>query len=273
MAENIFPDLKNEELVAAMNAIRENENKETQGAFLNCAIKAKYFAPVDVMDADGNPIVGNGKMEIPKDAKFNFKMIVNSKGEQFFPLFTDIQEFKKWNKEDQIKSIVVVFPQMADLVSKKPETMGFVLNPMTQNLIFTREILDNMLKNIRENIAAQKASAPASEGTAENGENRMTLYFGKPMNVPDSVIDSLSKKLSKHPEVRKAYFLMMKQNEQEHYLFVLDIDADAEKSKKIADSLCATARLFLSKFPVIAASIKSPIGQNADQVTEPFYTN
>ncbi len=273
MAENIFPDLKNEELVAAMNAIRENETKETQAAFLNCALKSKYFAPVDVLDADGKPIVGSGKMEIPKDAKFNFKMIVNSKGEQYFPLFTDIQEFKKWNKTEQIKSIVVIFPQMADLVSKKPETMGFVLNPMSQNLIFTREILDNMLKNIRENIATQKAAAPSADNAApENGENRVTLYFGKPKNIPDSVIASLSKNLSKHPEVNKAYFLMMKQNEQEHYLFVLDIDADAEKSKKIADSLCASARLFLSKFPVIAASVKSPIGQNADQVTEPFYT-
>lgn len=270
MAENIFPDLKNETLVATMNALRENENKDTQTAFVTAAMKAKYFAPVDVLNADGTPIEGNGKMEIPKDAKFNFKLLINSKGEQYFPLFTDIQEFQKWNKTEKIKSIVVIFPQMADLVSKKPGTSGFVINPMTQNLVFTREILDNMLKNIRENIQKQQAAAPAAEG--ENGENRMTLYFGKPKNIPDSVVASLCKNLSKHPEVNSGYFLMMKQNEQEHYLFVLDIDADADKSKKIADSLCSTARLFLSKFPVIATSIKSPIGQNADKVTEPFYT-
>lgn len=268
MAENIFPDLKNEELVAAMNALREKENSETQNKFIGAAIKAKYFAPVDVLNSDGTPVTGSGKMEIPKDAKFNFRMLINAKGEKFFPLFTDIQEFQKWNKAEQIKSIVVVFPQMADLVSKKPETNGFVINPMSQNLIFTKEILDSILKNIRENMMKQPANAPA----AENGEkNQMTLFFGKPTNIPDSVIASLSKNLAKNPEVKTAYFLMMKQNEQEHYLFVLDIDADAEKSKKIADSLCATARLFLSKFPVIAASIKSPIGQNADKVTEPFY--
>ncbi len=268
MAENILPDLKNEELVAAMDAIRKAENNQTQGAFVSAAVKAKYFCPVDVLNSDGTPLEGNGKMEIPKDAKFNFKLITNSKGEQFFPLFTDIKEFQKWNKSEQIKSIVVVFPQMADLVSKKPEIKGFVINPMTQNLIFTREILDNILKSVRENM--QKNAKPAQEG--QNGtENKITLYFGKPVNIPDSVIASLSKNLAKHPEVNKAYFLMMKQDEREHYLFVLDIDADAEKSKKIADSLCATARLFLSKFPVIAAPVKSPYGQNADKVTEPFY--
>ncbi len=271
MAENnsVLPDLKNEALVAAMNAIKEKETKETQGAFIAEAMKAKYFAPVDIIKADGTLLEGDGKMEIPKDAKFNFKLITNSKGEQYFPLFTDIKEYQKWNKDGKVKTIVVVFPQMASLVSKQPDKVnGFVINPMSHNLIFTKDILNAMLKQINDSMK-QNAPAPTAE---ENGEKKFTLYFGKPTNIPDSVIASLSKNLAKSPEVNKAYFLMMKQDEQEHYLFVLDIDADTEKSKKIADSLCATAKLFLSKFPVIAAPLKSVYGQNADKVTEPFYT-
>lgn len=268
MAENIFPDLKNEELVAAMNAIKQNENKETQTAFVTTAVKSKYFTPVDVINADGTPLTGNGKMEIPKDAKFNFKLVTNSKGEQYFPLFTDISEFQKWNKNEKINTIVVVFPQMADLVSKKPEVSGFVINPMSQNLIFTREILDAMLNNVKENM--QKAKA--AEGNTDGGEEKkITLYFGKPSNIPDSVVASLKKNLAKNPEVKKAYFLMMKQGAQEHYLFVLDIEAEPEKCQKIADSLCSTARLFLTKFPVSAVPLNSPYGQSADKVTEPFY--
>ena len=273
MAENntVLPDLKNEELVATMKALKENENKETQSAFVTAALKAKYFAPVDILNADGTPLEGDGKMEIPKDAKFNFKLIVNSKGEQYFPLFTDVAEFQKWNKDKKIKTIVVVLPQMAGLAGKKTdEVKGLVINPMNENLLFTNEILDNLLKHIRESMI-NKPIEPAAQGEAP-AEKKITLYFGKPTNIPDSVVASLSKNLSKHPEVNKAYFLMMKQNEQEHYLFVLDIDADADESKKIADSLCATARLFLSKFPVIAAPLKSVYGQNADKVTEPFYT-
>lgn len=267
MAENIFPDLKNEELVAAMEAIKQNENKETQTAFVSAAVKSRYFSPVDVINADGTPLAGNGKMEIPKDAKFNFKLVTNSKGEQFFPVFTDITEFQKWNKNEKINTIVVVFPQMADLVSKKPETQGIVINPMSQNLIFTREILDAMLNNIKENM--QKAQA--AQAVEKGEEKKITLYFGKPSNIPDSVIAALTKNLAKSPEVNKAYFVMMKQGEQEHYLFALDIEAEPEKCKKIADSLCATARLFLTKFPVIAVPVNSPYGQNVDKVTEPFY--
>lgn len=271
MAENIFPNLENDVLVTAMNALRENETPETQGAFINAAVKARYFAPVDVIDGEGNPLTGNGKMEIPKDAKFNFKLIINSKGEKFFPLFTDIEEFQKWSGDAQIKTLVVVFSQMANLVNKRADAVkGFVLNPMSQNLVFPKELLDNMLKHAQEQVAKAQAAQAAQNG--EQPPQQVTYYFGKTVNVPDSVIASLKKTLAKHSEVNTAYLIMMKQGVQEHYMFVLDIDADAEKSKKIADSICSTAKLFLTKFPVVACSLKSEIGANAPKVDEPFYT-
>lgn len=266
MAENIFPNLENEKLVEVMKALRENENPDTQNAFLSEAVKSRYFSPVDVLDGNGNPLEGSGKMAVPKDAKFNFKLIRNQNGEQFFPLFTDIAEYQKWSKDSQVKTIVVTFPQMAHLVNKKVEEIkGFVINPMGENLIFPKALLDDIFKHAQKKAAeAAKAQTPETK--------QVQLMFGKPVNIPDSVINSLKKNLIKNSEVNSAYFLMMKQDEREHYLFVLDIDADAEKSKKIADSFCASAKLFLSKFPIVAVPLKSPIGESAPKVTEPFYT-
>lgn len=270
MAENIFPDLENGNLVAAMNALKEKETPETQNAFLTEAVKAKYFAPVDVLDADGKPIEGSGKMEVPKDAKFNFKLLINSKGEQYFPLFTDIDEFKKWSKDQQIRTLVVVFPQMAGLVNKRADVVkGFVLNPMSQNLIFPKELLDSIFKYAQQQVAKAQAE--------QNGEQpqQVTYYFGKTVNIPDSVIASLRKTMAKNKEINGAYLVMMKQNNQEYYLFVLDLDegcTDAERIKKIADNVTSTAKLFLTKHPIIACSLKSEIGSNAPKVDEPFYT-
>ncbi len=265
MAENIFPNLENENLVASMNALKENENPETQNKFLQEAIQAKYFAPVDIINEDGTLLEGTGKMEIPQNAKFNFKLITNQKGEQFFPLFTDIDEFQKWSKSEKVKTIVVVFPQMASLVSKKPDAIaGFVINPMSHNMIFPKALLDDILKHAQQKQAEIEA--------AKNNETKVTVMLGKPNNIPDSVMNSISKATAKRPEINSAYFIMMKQGEQEHYLFVLDMSIEGEEAKKIADSLCASIRLFLTKFPVIAVPLNSPIGQNAPKVTEPFYT-
>ncbi len=269
MAENIFPDLKNETLIEAMNAIKANETSETQQAFVKAAVESKYFAPVDVMDSEGKLIEGSGKMEIPQGAKFNFKLIANSKGEQYFPLFTDIAEFQKWSKTEQVRTIVVTFPQMAGLVDKRADvTKGFVINPMSQNLVFPKELLDSMFKFAQEKIA--KAKAEQAEKAAEG--QKITFMFGKPVNIPDSVIASLKKSLKKFAEVKTAYFVMMKQGVQEHYMFTLDIDADEERSRKIADSFMASAKLFLTKFPIVITALGSELGQNAPKVGEPFYT-
>ena len=264
MDENIFPNLENEALVATMNALRENETPDTQNKFLQEAVKAKYFAPVDIINEDGSLLQGTGKMEIPQNSKFNFKLVTNQNGEQFFPLFTDVEEFQKWNKSEQIRAIVVVFPQMANLVDKKSDSVkGFVLNPMTQNLVFTKDLLDSILEHAKKKQA---------EMMAAQGEKKVTVMLGKPNNIPDSVMNSIKKATAKHSEIKAAYFLMMKQGEQEHYMFVLDMDAEGEAAKKIADSLCGTIRLFLTKFPVIAVPINHPIGANASKVDEPYYT-
>lgn len=264
--ESIFPDLGNDELIAAMEEINKSETKETQTALIERVLQARFFAPVDVIDANGDPLEGNGKIAIPKDAKFNFKLIQNQKGEQFFTLFTDIPEFQKWNKGTRVNTIVVVFPQIAQLVmQKKEEIKGFVINPMTQNIIFNTEVIENILN-------AMKA---VSQNQAENGgdaeKRTVTLMFGKAKNVPDSVLGALKKKLAKHPEVNEAYFCMVKQNEQESYLFVLDINADNETCKDIGTSVCNAAKMFLTKYPIMAAPLNSPFGEGAKKVEEPFY--
>ncbi|MGN0617420.1 MAG: enhanced serine sensitivity protein SseB C-terminal domain-containing protein [Ruminiclostridium sp.] len=270
--ENIFPNLENSELVAAMAAFKKDPNPKAQSDLVNAALKAKYFAPVEVIDSEGNPLQGTGKMQIPKDAKFNFKLIKNSSGEEFFMLFTDINEFQKWNKNQQIKTIVVVFPQMAQLTMKRSDVVkGFVINPMNENIIFDQANLQNILDTLNR-FFAQEQQKEKGENAPQTPEAReVKLYFGKPNNVPDSVLDSLRKHLAKRPEVKAAYFSMMKQDEQEFYLFTLDIEAENEAAKKIADSLCNTAKLFLTKFPVLAAPVNSPYGEGAKRVGEPFY--
>lgn len=278
--EDIFPELGNEGLVKAMEALKADENTETQRVMIEKVLMAKFFTPVDVLDAEGNPLRGQGRVAIPKDAKFNFKLIQNVKGENYFTVFTDIDEFRKWSKTSTVNTIVVVFPQIAQLVAQKKENVhGLVINPMSQNIIFSQEAIQNLLDAMRKVAEQQKAAAEAAgNGAPEDGAapapsgNQVRLMFGKAQNVPDAVLGALRKKLAKVPEVKEAYFCMLKQGEQEYYLFTLDIDADPETSRDIGDSLCETAKMFLTKYPIMAAPVKSPFGEGARKVGDPFYT-
>lgn len=271
--EDIFPDLGNEELVKAMEALKENENKETQTALIEKVLSAKFFAPVDVLDANGDVITGNGRIAIPKDAKFNFKLIQNAKGDQYFTVFTDINEFRKWSRSPKVNTIVVVFPQIAQLaVTKADQIKGFVINPLSQNIIFSQDAIKNLLDAMKTVAEKEKARREAAGvDTAPDGSPRVKLMFGKPKSVPDAVLGAFRKKLAKTPEVKEAYFCMMKQGDQEFYLFTLDIDADSETSRDIGDSLCDAAKMFLTKYPIMAAPVKSPFGEGAKKIGEPFY--
>ena len=267
--ENIFPDLGNEGLVKAMEALKAEENKDTQKALIEKVLSARFFAPVDVLDADGKLLRGTGKISVPPDAKFNFKLIQNKNGEQYFTVFTDIEEFRKWNK-NQVNTIVVIFPQIAQLAQQKADQIkGFVINPMSHNIVFSQDAIKNLLEAMRA-VAEQEKARREAAGNPDAAPH-VKLMFGKPKNIPDAVLGAFRKKLAKTPEVKTAYFCMMKQGEQEFYLFTLDIDADSETSRDIGDSLCESAKMFLTKFPIMAAPVKSPFGEGAKKVSEPFY--
>lgn len=265
--EDVFPDLGNEKLVAAMEALKDNENKETQTALIENVIGAKFFAPVEVIDADGNVLKGSGKVAIPKDAKFNFKLIQNAKGEQYFAVFTDIRQFMLWSKSPKVNTIIVVFPQIAQLAQQRADVIsGFVINPMGQNIIFSQDAISNLLEAMKQ--VAEREKQRRESGAADT----VKLLFGKPQNIPDAVYGAFRKKLAKIPEVREAYFCMLKQGDQEYYLFTLDIDADSERSRTIGDSVCESAKLFLTKYPIMAAPTNSPFGEGARKVGSAFYT-
>ena len=262
----VFPDLGNEKLVKAMEDLKANENKETQAALIEQVISAKFFAPVEVIDADGNPIQGHGRLAVPKDAKFNFKLIQNVKGEQYFTVFTDINEYLKWNKGPKVNTIIVVFPQRAQLAAQKSDSIkGFVINPMGQNIVFSQDAIANLIDAMKAVAENAKAAREAAQ------QQQVKLMFGKPTNIPEAVLGAFRKKLMKTPEVNEAYFCMLKQGDQEFYLFTLDINADNETCHAIGDSLCESAKLFLTKFPIMAAPVNSPFGEGAKKVDQPFY--
>ena len=259
----VFPDLHNEKLIDAMTALKANENKETQTALIEQVIGARFFAPVEVIDAEGKPIQGSGRLAVPKDAKFNFKLIQNAKGEQYFAVFTDIGQYLKWNSSQKVNTIVVVFPQIAQLAQQKSDAIsGFVINPMDHNIIFSQDAISNLLDAMK--AVAEKAKADAAQ-------QQVKLMFGKPTNIPEAVMGAFRKKLIKVPEVKEAYFCMMKQGDQEYYLFTLEIDADRETCQEIGNSLCESAKMFLTKFPIMAAPVNSPFGEGAKKVDKPFY--
>ena len=315
--EEAFPELHNEALIEAMNEINKEENRETQQKLIQEVLKAKFFSPVDVIDDEGNVVNANGRMPMPKNGKFNFKLINNQKGDSFFPIFTDVKEFYKWfefKKFDEFKkwaveqgedaekaaswknfaslgeeekdrfnefakisgseklnTIVVVFPQIAQLSQRRADTVnGFVINTMSQNIIFTQDAINNLLESMKK-VSEQMQQQAQQNGAQRPDKVEVQVQLFPPDNIPASVLKALDRKLTKTPEVKSAYFCLMRQEGTDFYLFVIDVDCDAAKAQNIGESLCESAKMFLTKYQIVAAPFRSPFGEAVQKVTKPFY--
>ena len=70
-----------------------------------------------------------------------YPMIADNKGLKFYPVFTDLIEFGKFDKKQKYQPVVVKFRDLKKLVRKVD---GIVVNPFGFGLRLDREKIDNI---------------------------------------------------------------------------------------------------------------------------------
>ena len=63
--------------------------------------------------------------------------IKNSQGEVYQPLFTDAEEFRKFDKEKNLQALLVGFDNLEKVLI--PTAKGVIINPQGFNLIIPKE--------------------------------------------------------------------------------------------------------------------------------------
>lgn len=193
MEKNI-KKIRNDALVKAYQTMHANQNKATQDAVTRLMIRATFLLPVV-------PVKG----KLPED--FPPRILKNDKGEEFLPLFTDVDQLGPHMQTlGQALLPADVSDAYAYLVENKT-LKGMIVNPFSKpNLICVRSMSENLAKlwsRVR---------------TAElNGENPEAALAPKPQNVklmvpkeyPDGVTFTLAGGLKQQPDIEKAWMCMV----------------------------------------------------------------
>ncbi len=167
--ENQNNPITNPALVEAIAEMRKDFKPETQNKVINQALRCTFLVPaiIDkntqlVADADNHV-----KFEDKPQAKF--LLITHKEKGTFFPVFTDKEELDKFKTEQKFQGFAMKFGDIAALTEKTPNVNGFVINPMHENLPFTKPMLESikqtLIKVRKEREEAEKANA-AEEKTA-----------------------------------------------------------------------------------------------------------
>lgn len=158
--------IRNDRLKADMEKLRTAPDQELYVKVLNEVVDAQLLVPIQ-MDRDPEVDQDSGEVVIDKDTQIRFEIIENKQGELYYPVFTDGSEMKKLSLEEDQRSLIVSFMDLAAMVDMQPGQMaGFVIDPKGGNMVFPADMIRKMTDEIQRNTNERK-----NKDAEESGEN------------------------------------------------------------------------------------------------------
>lgn len=147
MTETPTP-IRNDVLLESIKKAKEDASQENTVKMLNQVVRAKFLAPISL---DKGPSVEgeDGQVVLEKDTTVSFELIKAQNGDLYYPVFTHGEELRKCSTEKNQHSMIVNFEDMANIILSQGKTVrGFVINPMGDNICFTSEMIEGMMKDM-----------------------------------------------------------------------------------------------------------------------------
>ena len=158
--------LRNDALLDALAAFREDQNGTTEQAFIQALIEAVFIAPVNFSEP---PIIKeDGDVEIPEGAEMRLLTFEMENGHSVFPIFTDLDAFNAQpiDSEEPVHpwamALTDYLPVLQNEDSENLE--GLALNPFTNGMPISRE----NLAYIAGLLAAQQGEGEMQISSAED---------------------------------------------------------------------------------------------------------
>ncbi|MGN0703846.1 MAG: SseB family protein [Lentihominibacter sp.] len=147
--ENMSP-VNNPELKEAIKTAKQNPSTETTVRLLNEVVKARLLAPVS-MDRDPEYDAKINEVVLEKDTQISFELIKSGNGDLYYPVFTDGPEMKKCEVDKDQHSLIVNFDDLAAMLLQPQNAVaGFVINPMSDNICFSTDMIAAMKKDMEK---------------------------------------------------------------------------------------------------------------------------
>lgn len=140
--------VRNDELVESIKNAKQDASQENTVKMLNQVVRAKLLAPISL---DKAPVMEgeDGQVVLEKDTTVSFELIKAQNGDLYYPVFTGGEELRKCSTEKNQHSMIVNFEDLANIILNQGKAVrGFVINPMGQNICFTSEMIEGMIKDM-----------------------------------------------------------------------------------------------------------------------------
>lgn len=240
-------------LVEKMDAFKKEHTQKTEVAFINALKTARFLIPASVDKVQQARASADGSVSLVDQPQVRFRLFAANDGRKFFPLFTDAEEYKKWEGSSQHNLAAVNFTQLCAVMEKDTSSgaVGCVINPFSHNQLVPKELMLHALRT--------EAIAPGTQ-----------IKLGVMEKYPDEVLNALRPALDKEDAISKAYICVMKREDKEHSNLLVAVDVDIKLGQDaIRDmfrEIANAVRPSLHGVELSIVPIESPLGQAAMKI-------
>lgn len=133
-------EVKNPELVEAMNAMLRHNTEKTRGHMAAVLMDAHLLSPIErqtVLTEKEGP-----------STRIRFEHIENEQGEKYYLAFTDMNEYAKWNEDEtHNQALIMTMEDFGNILIRNLNDLeGFVINPYGENVSISKTLLLSLLK-------------------------------------------------------------------------------------------------------------------------------
>lgn len=220
---------------------------------------AKYLMPMDASKLNiENKNTDDGTRVIKENSIIQFPLITNKEEKNFYPFFTDWNEFKRFDKDLKYSGNIVGFEDFKAFIEQAD---GITINPYGVNIILTKD----MLEIIDEVVNGLPQKTVIKEQVAKKDTK---VLLGEPAEYPNTMIDAICKYLKTNKKINAAYLRLMIKDDEQSYLIVVDFTGDKnEVFSKIANAGTPFSNgKYLDFVP-----LSSDFGRDAVKDVVPFY--
>lgn len=145
-------EVRNPKLVAAMQMMLKHDNEQTRSQMAAELLDSRLLSPVQqqtILTEQSGP-----------SKRVRFLDIQNTEGDRYYLAFTDLDEYAKWNDEEKHnEALIMTLEDFGNiLIRQLNDLKGFVINPYSENVSISKDLLLSLLKQREAKMHAQRGN-------------------------------------------------------------------------------------------------------------------
>lgn len=242
---------KNEEFLKASEVFYKEQNKGNYNKMMDSLFDSEFLVPIKNINLN-NKRLNKNNVELKSD---NLYILFNDQRQRFIPVFTSLNELKKWNKKNP-NTFTFKIEELNELVSRNDiQVEGIAINPTSHNLALDFNQLRLLLER-RERFGTNTEPTFLPNTTLKvNNESTERQYNELDLQFID-LLDSLKIHFKKNKTISEVYVSHQTGYKENRLLFFIqrnnkDVANKTIENKEIEESIKDLVSNFSSNYEVM----------------------